>query len=75
MTSPQRAVERLAIIHSQLTDTDKTVSLTESGVPIVNGELQYSVPVPEHLTPTGDWQVRRYLGVGALKFDSANQAR
>ena len=59
MASTDRAIERLAIIHSQLTDADKTVSLAESGVPIVNGELQYSVPVPEHLTATGEWQVRR----------------
>lgn len=57
--SAAQAVQRLTVIHSQLTDTDKTVSLAESGVPIVDGGLQYSVPVPEHLTPTGDWQVRR----------------
>ena len=59
MASSGRALERLAIIHSQLTDADKTVSLAESGAPVVNGDLQYSVPVPEHLTATGDWQVRR----------------
>lgn len=54
-----QALQRLAVIHSQLTDADRTISLAESGVPLVDGVLQYSVPVPERLTSTGEWQVRR----------------
>ena len=57
------ASQRLAVITSHVSTAESpqtAVVSSGSGITTLDGEIQYSYPVPERLTATGDWLVHRY---------------
>lgn len=69
VSAMERAHQRIAVLQNQVGD-DTTLSFTNYGTPTINGELFYSVALPEKLT-SNDWHVHRFalettvgMGVG-----------